>query len=262
MLPNLRTRRRRFLMLYRALQVSDGSVVAFVGAGGKSSAILAIAEELTHDGTTVLVAPTTKMFLDEARGVGPLVTSEDHDDLEEKVRQTLAGPGVGAVVAGSGLLSKDRVAGVDPASIPSLSKLADVTLVESDGSRRRPLKGTADHEPLLPDSATLVVAVGNVTSLGKPLNDENVHRPEVFSELTGVGLDQTVTARAFAAALALGALRSVPDHVERAALITGVQPGRHMAAAAVVTRELWRLGVKKVTLSSLPTEKPGRVWVP
>ncbi len=247
-------------MLYRALEVSYGSVVAFAGAGGKSSAILAIAEELSNERLTVLVVPTTKMFLDEARKVGPLVTSADHTELQEKIGRALAGSR--SVVAGSELLSKQRVGGVDPAWIPSLQKLASVTLVEADGSRRRPLKGTAEHEPLLPATSTLVVAVGNVTALGRPLNYENVHRPEVFSELTGVGLDQTVTARAFATALAKGSLGKLPAGARQAALITGVQPGHRMSDAAVVTRELWRLGVRKVVLSSLPAEKPGRTWAP
>ena len=249
--------------LYRALEVSHGSIVAFTGAGGKSSAILTIAEELTHEGsegTKVLVVPTTKMFLDEVQGVGAVVTSEGPDRLRKKVEQALAGSG--GVVAGSELLSKQRVGGVNPEWVAPLSKLADVTLVEADGSRRRPLKGTAEHEPLLPDSATLVVAVGNIMALGKSLDEENVHRPEIFSELTGVGMDQTITARAFATALTKGSLGKTPAGANQAALITGVQPGRRMADAAIVTRELWRMGVKKVVLSSLPAENPGRVWVP
>ena len=106
--------------------------------------------------------------------------------------------------------------------------------------------------PLLPDSATLIIAVGNITALGKPLNDTNVHRPEVFSELTGVGLDQTITPRAFATAIAKGSLGKSPAGVRQAALITGAQPGRRMSESAVVTRELWRLGVKNVVLSFAP----------
>ena len=248
------------MSLYRAFGISAGDVVAFVGAGGKSSAILAVSEELTREGMGVLIAPTTKMFLDEAHKVGPLVTSTGQTRLTEKIEAALADSR--AVVAGSELLSKERIGGVDPAWIPTFQKLADVTLVEADGSRRRPLKGTADHEPLVPDSATLVIAVGNITALGKPLNDEYVHRPEVFSELTGVGLDQSVTPRAFATAIAKGSLGKVPDNIRKAALITGVQPGPLMSQAAVITRELWRLGVKNVVLSSLPDEAPGKVWRP
>ena len=69
-------------------------------------------------------------------------------------------------MVGSGLLSKNRVGGVEPGSITSLAPLADVVLIEADGSRRRPIKGTADHEPVLPDAATLVVAVGNIRAFG------------------------------------------------------------------------------------------------
>jgi hypothetical protein len=35
-----------------------------------------------------------------------------------------------------------------------------------------------------------------------------------------------------------------------------------MSDASIVTRELWRLGVRKVVLTSLPGESPARVWVP
>ena len=90
----------------------------------------------------------------------------------------------------------------------------------------------------------------------------HVHRPELFSKLTGIGPGQSITARAFARALVEGALGEMPRRARAAVLVTGVHPGRSMADASVVTRELWRLGIKNVVLSSLPNESPGRVWVP
>jgi probable selenium-dependent hydroxylase accessory protein YqeC len=249
------------LKLQVALGISSGDVTAFVGAGGKSSAILAIADELSEAGMTVLVVPTTKLLVSEAEKIGPLVTSEDVDELRAKAEETLSG-GASGVVVGSGLLSKNRVGGVEPGAVSSLASVADVVLVEADGSRRRPIKGTAGHEPVLPDAATLVVAVGNIGAFGMPVDEEHVHRPELFSKLTGIGPGQSITARAFALALAEGSLAEIPDGARPAVLITGVHPGKSMADASVVTRELWRLGIKKVVLSSLPDESPGRVWVP
>jgi len=249
------------LKLHLALGISPGDVVAFVGAGGKSSAILTVAGELMEAGITVLVAPTTKMLLKEAEKIGPLVTSEDLGELRTKAEETLAG-GASGVAVGSGLLSKNRIAGVEPAWIFSLAPLADVVLVEADGSRRRPIKGTADYEPAIPDSATLVVGTGNISAFGMPVDDEHVHRPELFSKLTGIGPGQSITARAFALALAEGSLDRIPEKARPAVLITGVEPGRSMSNASVVTRELWRMGVKKVVLTSLPHEAPGRFWIP
>ena len=249
------------MKLYLALGIAPKDVVAFVGAGGKSSAIQAIADELTEAGMTFLSAPTTKMLVSETERMGTLVTAEDADELRTKAERTLS-DGASGVVVGSGLLSKNRVGGVSPDAIPSLAPLADVVLVEADGARRRPIKGTADHEPALPDAVTLVVAVGNIRAFGAPLVDEYVHRPELFSKLTGVGAGQSITARAFARALAQGSLGNIPDSARTAALITGVHPGKSMADASVVTRELWRFGVKKVVLTSLPDESPARVWMP
>ena len=249
------------MRLYLALGIASGDVVAFVGAGGKSSAILSVACKLAEAAMTFLTAPTTKMLVSEAEKLGTLVTSEDTGQLRTKVEQTLS-DGASGVVVGSGLLSKNRVGGVEPGSITSLAPLADVVLIEADGSRRRPIKGTADHEPVLPDAATFVVAVGNIRAFGAPVTEENVHRPELFSKLTGIGAGQSITARAFARALAEGSLGNTPEGARTAALITGVHPGKTMADASVITRELWRLGVKKVVLTSLPDESPPRLWLP
>ena len=232
--------------------------MAFVGAGGKSSAILQVARELREAGVKVLAAPTTKMLVEEAKGVGPLVTSESGDELSARIAEKLAD--VGAASAGGATSSGERIVGVEPSLVPALAPKDGVTLVEADGSRRRPLKGTAEHEPALPDGVTLVVTVGGVRALGKPVDEEHVHRPDVFSTLTGVGHGHTVTSAAFARALLAG-LRGVPEGARRAALLADVRPGRSMADASVIGHELWRGGVRKVVLTSLPDETPGRVWV-
>lgn len=246
--------------LHAALGISSGDVAAFVGAGGKSGAILAVSGELTQEGMKVLVAPTTKMLSSEADSIGPLVTSEDAGDLRAKAERAFSE--APAVVVGSGMLSKNRIGGVDPDWVGDLARLADVVLIEADGSRRRPIKGTAAHEPAIPDAVTLLVAVGNVHALGTPVDEEHVHRPEIFSDLTGIGHGQSITPRAIAIALSRGSLARVPQGARTAALITGVEPGRSMSDASVITRELWRLGVRDVVLASLPTESPARIWIP
>src|SRR5215203_4942680 len=124
--------------LHAALGISSGDVAAFVGAGGKSAAILAVSGGLTQEGMKVLVAPTTRMLTSEADMIGPLVTSEDAVDLRAKTEKALSE--APAVVVGSGMLSKNRVGGVDPGWVGDLARLADVVLVEADGSRQRPIK--------------------------------------------------------------------------------------------------------------------------
>jgi probable selenium-dependent hydroxylase accessory protein YqeC len=201
------------------------------------------------------------MSVSEVEKIGSLVTAEDPGELVGLVAESLPANGGGrALVAGSGRLSKGRISGVEPEEVPALAALADVTLVEADGSRRRPLKGTADHEPAMPEGMTITVAVGGGWALGHPLDEETVHRPELFSELTGILPGHTITAEAFALTLAKGSLKETPEGSRRAALITGVQPGPGMSGAAVIARELWRLGIRNVVLTSLPFGDPPTVW--
>ena len=115
--------------MYLALGIASGDVVAFVGAGGKSSAILSIAGELTEAGMTFLTAPTTKMLVSEAEKLGTLVTSEDTGQLRTKAEQTLS-DGASGVVVGSGLLSKNRV-GAPPTSNVAPLSLVKMTSVRS-----------------------------------------------------------------------------------------------------------------------------------
>jgi probable selenium-dependent hydroxylase accessory protein YqeC len=247
------------MILTSALEIRSGDVVAFAGAGGKSSAIVRISQELKEAGSTVLAAPTTKMFLDEAEKIGPVIIAGDDEERVRKVKESLGSSG--AAVAGREVLSKRRVGGLEPAQVGALARLADVTLVEADGARRKPLKGTADHEPALPEGVTLVVAVGGIWALGEELDAEHVHRPEIFSELTGIEAGQTITADAFARALARGSLHNIPEGVRKAALITGAQPGQEMFDASVVARKLRQLGLRRVVAAEIPASGPAGVWV-
>jgi molybdenum cofactor cytidylyltransferase len=65
-------------------------------------------------------------------------------------------------------------------------------LVEADGSRQRPLKAPGKHEPPIPSFAETVLVVAGLSGLGKPLDDENVHRPEIFGRLSGLQLGELV----------------------------------------------------------------------
>lgn len=249
------------MKLYEALGIRPGEIVAFAGAGGKSGAIVELCRELSRVGLRALAVPTTKMFVSEAEKVGPLVISSEPEELPELVSGALPEKGSGgALVAGSGRLSKGRVSGVEPWQVPELAALVDVTLVEADGARRRPMKGTAEHEPAMPEGATLAVAIGGSWALGRPLDEESVHRPKLFAELTGILPGHSITAEAFAVALAKGSLGKAEDGVRRAALLTGVEPGPGMSEAAIIARELWRLGIRDVVLTSLPFHSPPMVW--
>jgi molybdenum cofactor cytidylyltransferase len=69
-------------------------------------------------------------------------------------------------------------------------------LIEADGSRQRPLKAWAEHEPPIPDFVDSVVLVAGLEGLGRPLGEETVHRAHLFSERNQLHPREIVTREA------------------------------------------------------------------
>jgi molybdenum cofactor cytidylyltransferase len=108
------------------------------------------------------------------------------------------------LVAGSVHVETDKVAGIAPALVDRIAgqPAVNAVIVEADGSRRLPFKAPASHEPVVPDSTSILVPVVGLDVLGKPLTPEHVHRPHIVAELTGATLGDPVTVEMVAATLA------------------------------------------------------------
>ena len=88
----------------------------------------------------------------------------------------------------------------------------DIILNEADGSRMRPFKAPADHEPVVPECTTLLVPMVGVDTLGCPLTEEYVHRPGRVAALAGVEVGVEVTPSIVASVLThpQGGLKGMP----------------------------------------------------
>ena len=150
------------------LGLGPGDVAAIIGSGGKTSLLSRLAEE--NRDRRVLVSTTTMMMRPE--------------------------PGQ---VAGVRLLHGGVVDGKITAppmdELARASMKAELTLLECDGSKGRPFKGWAAHEPVVPDFATVTIGVLPLWALGLPVREAHVHRVEEFCRLTGARLGKPVTRR-------------------------------------------------------------------
>ncbi len=114
----------------------------------------------------------------------------------------------------------------------------DFVLVEADGSRMRPIKAPADHEPVIPPDATLVVPVVGMDALERPLS-EIAHRPEKVEELLMADgqlsiVNGMLTAQAVARLLIhpLGGLKNVPDEARIVPLLNKVDSEERLTSRA------------------------------
>ena len=169
------------------LEVEKG-VTALIGGGGKTTLMYTLAEELRRRGT-VIVTTSTHIQRPEQY---PVLTAAD----DAAVAAALAEHGA-VCVAGETAEGKLCAPAL---SFETLAALADFVLVETDGSKRLPMKAHAPHEPVIPPNARRTVYVVGVDGFGRPIR-QVCHRPERYAALCGAAEDDVVTPALEAAVL-------------------------------------------------------------
>ncbi|HET8569831.1 MAG TPA: selenium cofactor biosynthesis protein YqeC [Candidatus Limnocylindria bacterium] len=240
--------------LREALAVGEREVVAFVGAGGKTSAMFRLARELRASGAGVVVTTTTRVRVPTDDDVRVIVGA-----LAE-LRRGIAAAGDGIPVVAAAETDDGKLAGIGPEAVGVVAAFPGVThvLVEADGAAGRPIKAPREGEPVIPDAATLVVAVVGVDALGQTVGSV-AHRPERVMALTGLGRDDALDARSIARVMvgADGVTRGTPSRARVAALVNKADDAVRAERARRIAGELLRAGAALVVVTSL--ERPGAV---
>ena len=171
--------------LAKLLQIRPG-VTALIGSGGKTSTMLALADELGRT-ARVIVCTTTRILPPEGL---PLLMQAD----AARAPEVLGAHGVVCIgqAAERGKLAAPEV------SFAQLAQWADYVLVEADGSKRLPVKAHESYEPVVPPEANQMIALFGLSGLGKPIR-EVAHRAELYAKNLGVSPDTILTPQLAAA---------------------------------------------------------------
>ena len=223
-----------------ALRLHESPQIALVGSGGKTSWMFKLARALQLKYDSVILTTTTHLaswqlqFADHYRVVSGLA------DLPKDLKTLPQGL---VLFTGPAELG-ERVTGLDIEDVTLLQEKARTAgfplLIEADGSRQRPLKAPADYEPVLPDSIDGVVVVASLQGLDQRLNDKHVHRPEIFSELSGIALGARVSLIGLVRVLTdpNGGLKGIPKESRRIALLTQVDGAKMKAQASSMAEQM------------------------
>lgn len=166
-------------------------LVAFVGGGGKTTALFALATELAAQGKRVVTTTTTRLYGKQGEQSPAWCGIDDLDRLEALLDEH----GQCLVTATQKVEAGGKIQGITPEQVAALYTRADVDVIlnEADGSRKRPFKAPAPYEPVIPAETTHVVAMVGADIFGKPIDAEQVHRPERVTALAGVQAGDIVT---------------------------------------------------------------------
>ena len=244
--------------LNEALRTSKANSIAFVGAGGKSAALFQLARQLQ---TPVIVTATTHL------GGWQIPLADRHIIAKTPSPVEAIEHGLSGVILVTGEIKEDRT---EPISEHVLFWLREFCgyhslplLIEADGSRQKPLKAPAEHEPVIPEFVEQVVQVAGLTGLGKLFNDEFVHRPVIFGKLSGLKMGEIVTSEALQTVLthSAGGLKNIPEKARRVALLNQADTPELQAQGEAIAKQLLS-AYHSVILASLREEKVHAVHEP
>jgi len=219
------------------LGIGRGDVVAVAGAGGKTTLIYRVAAEARRAGLRVLVTATTHMGTLPAATTGAVFVEAD-GDVPSGLERELARGGLATLLGRR--VRPDKLEGMRPERVDDLARCADLVLVEADGARGRSLKTPAEHEPVVPLSATLLVVVAALDVLGQPLAEAHVHRLDRVAAAAGRAPGSAVDEDVVVAALRepSGYPSRVPPRARAGVFLNKAEGEEALAAAGRIARRL------------------------
>jgi molybdenum cofactor cytidylyltransferase len=224
------------MKLSQALRTGNTPALALVGAGGKTTALFLLAKEMVR----AIVTTTTHLGAWQL----PAECRRIEADLELPNIGLNLGSGITAIT-GRLDVKTNRYLGLSGQRISELKTFAHghglPLLIEADGSHQRPLKAAAPHEPAIPDFSDRVVVVAGLTGLGKPMNGETVHRPEIFACASGLAIGDDITPGALMKLLAdpvAGGMKNIPSAARRIVLLNQADTSGLRSQGAIIASTL------------------------
>lgn len=159
-------------------------IYSIIGGGGKTSLIQYMAQNCFPQ-KKVLVCTTTHIYMPT---YCKTLLSPSKEDIFKNFEKT-------DLLAIGCTTEHNKLSSV-PWLLDSLHELADIILVEADGSRGLPIKAPAEHEPVLAPNTDYVLAVAGLDAIGHPIS-QVAHRPELYAKLLNKNINDIVTIQDF-----------------------------------------------------------------
>lgn len=134
--------------------------IAFVGGGGKTSSIYRLAAEGVKRGKKVIIMTTTHMLTPREYAVFLKNGQMDFEQVRKKLLED------GVVIVGD-KISEKKISFVGDEIYREFLEMAELILVEADGSRHLPIKVPVSHEPVIPSKVDEIVCVCGLSCYGK-----------------------------------------------------------------------------------------------
>lgn len=173
------------MKLSETLKLKEKNIISIVGAGGKTTMMFTLGNELRKN-HKILITTTTKIFVPSPDQYDFLCTNK------EEFSQTIKENKNGIYVFGSRISSENKIIGLEESELDQLIQEFDYVIIEADGSKRKPLKGWNETEPVIYKKTSQTIAVLDISALAIEIQESNIHRIEKFCEISGGKIGEKV----------------------------------------------------------------------
>lgn len=214
------------MLISDALQLKERAFISLVGAGGKSSLLQRMAQEFIQKKKKIILTTSTKMFVSQIAlfiKEGQIIETHCAEVMEEGIKNYFEqnrNKGI-AILLAHRLMEdgNEKFSGPETRYLDKWWRdgLADFFIVEADGAKGRPIKAPDYHEPVIPEMVSNVIAVIGIDAIGLRLEEKNVFRSSLFSNLTGLKLGKKINIETITALVnhPEGLYKNSPDFTKR-----------------------------------------------
>ena len=184
------SKQKNFDRLQNALNLNPHKdVISIVGGGGKTSTLLRLGKELFGCNKRVILSTTThleNLNLKLLRYSGDL-TYKLIREIEDEILKY-------PVIVAKRMVKGDKIKGLSLDQVANLNREVcfDYMIIEADGSMKKSLKAPHKHESPVPQCTTLFIVVIGFDIIGKKLNKDSVHRPQLVARVLNKQMESII----------------------------------------------------------------------
>lgn len=175
------------MRLCDSIGIRQKDIISIVGAGGKTSFLFQLAQELKEKEHKVLLTTTTKIYVPEKNMVDLICVEEKNFIKNAEVNK------VGIFVYGSDINSENKMIGLTENQIGSLTGYFDYTVIEADGAKKKRIKGWNREEPVIYSGTTKTIGILDIQVVGMEVCEENVFRSQAFCDIANAKQGEHIT---------------------------------------------------------------------
>ncbi|NFV12788.1 putative selenium-dependent hydroxylase accessory protein YqeC [Clostridium sporogenes] len=174
------------MLISNILNLKKGSIISIVGAGGKTSLMFNLSEELRPN-NKVLSTTTTKIYNPDKIYYDFICIGEENCYIYDHLKKN------GVYVYGEFINNDNKLIGFNKNFLDKKFKYFDYSIIEADGSKRKPIKGWRDNEPVICKNTNKTIGILDISCINKIINDFNVHRVSYFLKITNGKLGEKIS---------------------------------------------------------------------